>query len=711
MPIIRPDPSGSPGVRQRTQAPSIQGEIEVAQANRQVGQEIEAIGAKYISDTAATLQTETLNRNLTKATLDFNRRVQERTGRLTDEEGNPLHTSLVADVGGIADEVRQDTLNNIQDEEVKARFESSFSELKANKQLQAFGNARQQHQSFSVASLSESVQNISLAAIEDDPTLTEQYINQISDMFDDALQSGTISPEQAFSGREAAAESIRVNALNKGILNAPGAALESIQEAKASELGITEGSRQKLVKIAGAAVRDRQREAERVRSEKEKEFKSRMNLTVAQSELAVMKGEMGEAEILKLLEDDQIDEMGAIKLQKQVLRADKSATKKTNSFIGIEESRRVDGHVTAAPSQVNSWYDEQVRVMEEAQGEEMSLPKKAMLATTLNAPIGKFVQELEFGIMHNEKVKNPQELVASFEMLESNHPLGLDGLSDEARTIISIVSLDSLSPNVDLNVRLGEARQAVLDPPKGQRARLGANYRRVGDFKLDSIKSTAESEVRSWDTDEDEVDTNITNEFDTVARTEYIRNGGNTKAAKAVASAKLKAVSGVTSVTGGDRLMLFPPEKVFGDFLNGTRTDGSQFTIEEMQKDLEDAITPLLPEGIEFEDVRLDSAPTRSRIRGKITTDWRLNPVWHIRYKNPDTGEDIPFFQSGTSLPLVWGPDVSGIISQRKIDAAERAKVNEKNQGELEFLEGLFTRTQQEQLADERVAEALREDI
>lgn len=112
--------------------------------SRSLGTAISAEGKAQMEQASNSIRTSTLNDALARANLTYNEALQQRTSQITDNNGNPLYTSLVDDTAAIGRKVLQDSLKGITDLKTRQLFSNSFNSTIQNRQLDSLKIARRQ---------------------------------------------------------------------------------------------------------------------------------------------------------------------------------------------------------------------------------------------------------------------------------------------------------------------------------------------------------------------------------------------------------------------------------------------------------------------------------------------------------------------------------------------------------------------------------------
>ena len=197
--------------------------------------------------------------SINQATINFQNLFQERINQQVDEDGNPTFSTLQEDVAQIGRDVMEETLNTINNSEVRARFQQNFQSYTGNQQIASISIARNQQLSFINESVSSSVADLGTRAgssTEEDRIFFE---NQARAILDSAVASGAMTPEQKFNAQDAFRKEVATAQVRNSINQDSAAALRTLTESSAQELGLTELERLSLQNEAQTALNRDQR--------------------------------------------------------------------------------------------------------------------------------------------------------------------------------------------------------------------------------------------------------------------------------------------------------------------------------------------------------------------------------------------------------------------------------------------------------------------
>lgn len=705
--ITRPNVPEQP-TRQRQLGPApVQGALAEAQANAQLGQAISSVSDKYLQDSIKSLQDSQYNTAITQAQLEFNRASTQRMQQQVDENGNPTFATMVDDVAAIGEKVKSAAAANITDPEVLARFNKDFSGVVANRQLKAFDASRQQHIQFTRASISDTIQATTEMALEDDPAVTEQYVAQIESVIAEGLKSGALSPEEAQRLGSSTVENIRAGVLSNQISRNAAGILEVLQQ-DPSALGITDKTRDTLVRQAEAAVRDENRKAEAEAQLARKQLTEAQNLNKGELELALIKGTAGEADIERAFANQEIDAKQRLTLLKQQARIDQKEAKQRKSRQKIEDSIKSGSAMFGMTAgQIDDHYINKVEALS-TEGP-ISLQEKSKLVKDYTVPVKAFAKEMGFGITHGS-LEEAGALISSFDFLTSHKSLTLPKLSDMEMAVISKASEISLNTGVGDREALRLARDEVLNRTPEQKSDLNRQFDALDEFKPDQIEETVK---QMFDVDAftfivdipftgDELGRDVIPAMKTLYRNAYSQTGSVDAAIKMV-RANTAGLFGTSQLGAEEIFMLLPPEQVY----KGVPED---ILKEDLQASLKDVMFPegipaeedfaeafantFLPSFLEIEptigpeDVMLES--------DTITRDNVQNPSWGLYFFRED-GSKVYLQDPATGEPIRWSFDIRSyqdkqaleevfILEEEEAEAREERERRIREQGATQMI-------------------------
>ena len=192
--------------------------------------------------------------SINKATIDYQNLFQERINQSVDEDGNPTFSTLQDDVAEIGNTVLNDYLNNIDDPEVRAKFEQNFNAYTGNQQIASISIARNQQLSFISESVSQSVSELGTRAGASNEQDMLFFKNQAQAILDSAVMSGAMTPEQRFNAEDSFRKEVATARIRNSINEDSFATLDTLQNSLAEELGLTELERLSLQNEAQTAV-------------------------------------------------------------------------------------------------------------------------------------------------------------------------------------------------------------------------------------------------------------------------------------------------------------------------------------------------------------------------------------------------------------------------------------------------------------------------
>ena len=640
----------------RARTTDVSGQVQELRQEQSLGQQIESIGNEYVNATIDSMKDAEFSSAFTSAQQEYIQRSVERLNQKTDDEGRATYNTLVQDLGSIGEEIQEQFLSNISNKDVADKFKASFAKVINNKKIQGLEESRRQHVDFSRANLQDSVNKAIESSLIDSPDLVNSYVAQTTEMYDAALADGVISAQEhqrMVSGTE---ENIRVGSLTNQINTAPEDMLSILNSDQ--ELGIGNSSRQKLIGVAEAAIRDKERIAIAEQKEAQKVLKQSQNLAKSELELGMLRGTAGESDIESAFQSGSINELQRLDLLKSLQRTNNAADKSRNVQNDIEqalaERRPLIG---ISDKEVNNNYAGKV----EAVGAD-TLRKKADIALSYTTPVTAFNEELTWGAVNGD-LENASEVLSSFSYLNDRQAPTLAALPKQTAAILARASVISLNTTVGDKEAMRLAREEFTGRGAEQKQSLRTQFSKQEEFSAENITNTIQD---IYDIDgffgfgQVDVSLDATQAIRQLLESAYAETGDG-DSAKAMVKAQTAQLFGVTNV-GQEEFMLLPPEKFYPDIPSedihsDLKKDVESFGLENMIPDYAQAVG-----GVSIEDVRIEA--------DSLTRTDSKNPTWGL-YVLGEFGNKVYLIDPATQSPLRWNFDAD---TARKLRTEKQVK-------------------------------------
>lgn len=648
----------------RARTTDVSGQIQELRQEQALGHQIESIGTEFVTTTIDSMKDAEFSSAFTSAQQEYMQRSVERLNQKTDEEGRANYNTLVQDLGSIGDEIQEQFLSTISNKDVADKFKASFAKVINNKKIQGLEESRRQHVDFSRANLQDSVGKAVESSLVDSPELVNSYVAQTTEMYDAALADGVISAQEHQRMVTDTEENIRVGSLTNQINAHPEDMLTMLSSDQ--DLGIRQNSRQKLIGVAEAAIRDKERIAIAEQKEAQKALKQSQNLAKSELELGMLRGTAGESDIESAFQSNSIDEFQRLDLLKKLERinnaADKSRDTQNDIEQAIAERRPLIG---VSNKEINSSYAGKV----DAVGAN-TLRKKADIALAYTAPVTAFNEELTWGAVNGD-LENASEVLSSFSYLNDRQAPTLAALPSKTAAILARASVISLNTTVGDKEALRLAREEFTGRDAEQKQSLRTQFSKQEEFSAENITNTIQE---IYDIDgffgigQVDVNPDATQAIRQLLESAYAETG-DADSAKAMMKAQTAQLFGVTNV-GQEEFMLLPPERFYPDVSSedihtDLKKDVEAFGLENMIPDYAQAVGD-----VSIDDVRIEA--------DSLTRTDSKNPTWGL-YVLGEFGNKVYLIDPATQSPLRWNFDAD---SFRDLRTQEQVKEGRKSRQE-----------------------------
>jgi predicted chitinase len=638
----------------------------------EVGRSIQQVGTEITNKATTALNTAVYTDKISKATLEFEKRLNDRLLKTVDENGNPNFDTLVTDIGEIGRNVQDEIGATIFNSDVKSEFNNSLTKYTTNKQILGFSQQRTLALDYMKNSLSSGLDNLVTSAIGDDASNNQFYFDKIDKILTSAVGSGFLTSDQVNKARSAATEKILVGQYSALIEASPSQALELLKSATAAELGVSDDVKDDLLVQADVAKKSSQLEG--AQKEHKESGETAANNAAAEAELrnGIKTGQHTEADIARAFLQKRITSGQAAKLfkeKKELTLADiNTQIIKDQINVALIDGRSLVD--VATPAQIDNHYKEAVtRVTPE--GMVPSMETMAKIAAVYKFPLSSMKKAIESATKSGSD-EEAAEALKAFEYLQIQNPIAVDGLS--AQTLAALSLAKTLSANTMLSdtAAMKQARATVfIDDDKVKESRA-ANFNKEDAFKSDKINSTilsmlGGSGIFGFGDKYISAQDNVI--IGDMLKSAYVLSG-DVDGAKEMVKAQLAATFGESKLnaTKGflddtEQLMFFPPDKVF-----------PEINPDDMRLDLENDVKSLLPEGIDPASVFVAS--------DQLTVQSGV-PVTYGVYYLDKFGVEVPVTDANGAVKR-WAPSDSLFEAAEIKAAAAKQEAIQSAQGAIE---------------------------
>lgn len=670
---------------------NLRGAQSIGQQEKQLGREIENLGEAYFKTAQKSLRDSSYNDAISTATLELNKRYQERLSQAFDKNGNPTFANIDKDIQQISKDIQEELAVKLTDPEVKAKFDLSFNNMVTNKRLQGQGQARRQHMAYAQSSLNKALNSYVEAAGQDEDSNINMYAGQVNQAIEDAVQNGVLAPDVAETLKQEYIDSIRVAANQKFIDENPEAAEKYIAQG-AEAIGVSKKKQQELDRIAKAAVRDEKRLIKKQSADIRKKVKAQQEATMADLEIGILKGTVGEEDIETAV-NSNMDINGLVanlhpqvgqelanenptnitqkqrvrlikQIQKQIVEEEAKAVKAQEIDAARESGIKLSS--TFKPKDIKERYDADIEQISKTDENGVKVPptllEKAGVAITYNAPLEDFTNDIKFGI-RNSTGDQAEDVLRAYNVVKNKQPAAIDKLPKKDRAIVSMANMLVNHTNISPNDAFEIARERHAASEKSDiRIEREDEFKKVDAFKPAKVEATIK-DLYNLDSfigfGGKALQPGVKARFQNLLREAYVLTGDEDAAKEMLKdmTAHTYGVSEFNEIPGvlddTERFMFMPPEKAYPGV-----------PPEALKNNLKEGIKAFLPEGVNPDQVGINSDELTRSTGDKVTYG-----LFYI----DDKGREITVTDQN-GIPLRWEPDYMDLIKKQTEEAITEAK-------------------------------------
>lgn len=573
----------------------------------QLGQEMYDKSIKAMDNAA-------LNEKYTGAAQEYNTLVQDRMSKMYDEDGTPNFDRLDSDVQKIGQDVHDKYAGKLIKPELNQSFSQQFNQIRANKEVQAAQESRNQMIQHTGAKFTEALQTTVNMANGDKVTNSPAYYASALKQIKDAQIAGIITPQQAVVAREQARSGIYMGGLKQLNATDPVAVRDMLNSGQ-SLLGITPEEQAQLASLNATHLKAMEREARVKEKEKQSLIHDQQKIVVAQLDYGIAKGLTTSAAIEEAALKGQIPEVEKFKLLKTL---ETSITKKGSALDTrnkISATMRAGDNLSRfTPKEISDHYN---NVLDGA-SKPYTYAEKGALAASYHAPVEAFAKDVEMTILAGDSEK-AAEAAQAYKAVQIKNPLAVSGVSGQAAAIAADVETSLQSTNISPAQALKEARERVLKVGKEVYNAREAEFSKLETVKLenqrgliDKIYSTENPGIlgKMFGAKGTTIDPEARNHVMSLYKEGYLATG-NEQSAMAYVRNRTAGILGVSELGNPNKktLMFKTPEMMYPN-LSG----------EDLKRELLDDAKTLAPSlGVNPEDIYIKSDRVTSTVKGKAS--------------------------------------------------------------------------------------------
>jgi hypothetical protein len=653
-----------------------------------LGGSIVELGDQYVKQSQASASALAVNTAITKASAELTKRTQERFNQVVDKDGNPMWQSLADDVDKINQEVYTKYSGSIGDIDTASAFSQQYNVIAANNLSNGQMTARRQQIDYTKAQLTDNLQKLAAQASILNPSQLGDYESQGLSAIKSQADAGMISQVEGQALTHAFSTNLRTEAYRNLLNTDPGKVLRDMDQS-AGVLGIDADQQNQIKREAAAKIRDNESRALMYQAHARAESERNVKSVIETLQTGIMKGTVNEKELLearsKLGIDGIAQNINYQKLEQFLINQRKGELQTAASNEAIYNSI-ANGESLIAKQYEQKDIDNAFKAEIAAKtvnGQLPSLNTRIDTAAQYSAPVKPLQADLTGVAISSEDPSEIEAAVMGYSNLMARNQVVLEGMPKEARDTLryaaSLVTSAAMQPTealkraraTYLNNDKNPERKALEDSwgevqKEGKELHISKQPKAV----IQALSGTADSNfVTKWIFNESDknADPELRVRYMDVLHEKFIDSKGDLGAAKSAAAEEVQKTMGVSRVTGSERLMYMPPEKVYGDFTPEQLGASLKYTIESAK-------------GSQIDDL------------GNFQV--KLDPLGRTHFKD---GRELPVYtvtenvngihmplMSETSGPVYWYPEREDLLkaAESQVKADEAAGIKRDKQGE-----------------------------
>ncbi len=654
---------------------------EIGRAHSELGAGMVQMNQRLFDESQGAIEDANFNSMFSKASTEYNARIQQRMSQTQDANGNPNFNSLEQDISTIGRETQEKYGSSILNPNVRNRFNGSMTQLHNNASNTAMAQARTQQVQYAQGSLLESLTANTNNALVDSRANLDMYFGNSAKAIQDGVKNGYITPEEAVKAREKARSDMYLGSLKVLNRKDPQAVRDMLDQLSEEDLRINAVEKNEMDVINRKSLFDQSKRQKQQEAEQEKLVTEKQSFNYDDMRGKLEKGTLGEADIEEGYRGGDIGHKQYIDIGIAKSKDDKARAKKnkvqTDMSMDINSGNVLSGKYTA--DQVNDSFQAKVALI--SGDKPASLMQKSDLAVSYKAPITSFQKEIS-GTLISGKPDQVIEAVNAFTNLHTKNPLALEGMDKDSLALVTNISRQAKYTNTDKATIVAEARKSILNLDKTVQEQRKAQFAQQDDFKPAEIDKTVRDMFKinkGWFGvfGKSAIDEELQPIAQELLKDAYARTG-NAEDAKQMVLAQTKGIispSGMNTTeqgrTGSNDVNMFaPPEYVY------------KMKSEDLRKDLNGALQGfVLPAGITSDKVLVGS---------DYVTKQNLNPnstsvPSYFLYYLDSKGDPQTIYDPNTKQPKRWSADVKGAQAAANLAREEeytQANVNARSTSE-----------------------------
>ena len=481
----------------------------------------------------------------------------------------------------------------------------------------------------------------------------------------DASDSGLITPQQAGDAQNKLRFNIYGGSLQLLNKTNPTAVQRTLADNSPDALHLTPSEHQQLQNENNGAMLDLNSQAQQHQEEQSNVSNQQNVLQGNALSQKISQGQAGSADIQAATDAGLIQPGQAANLQDQHNTNVNSILKKTVTMSSISNDI-AQGKILGgdySQKEINDHFNQAVSMISQKPGQPISLTQKAQIAMDYKAPVTNFTKAISETLQEGDP-KKTLDAVNAFNAVNDRNPLAVSGIDKPALAKLAMLT-DKLSyTNVDPSTVIAQVNRTVNNTDPDELKQRASAFKQEDAFKSNNLGSTISNMYGlNHYLGNDRVDPMLNNTVKNLLSDAYSQTG-NADAAQKMVAMQTKGIIGtsqVNSIPGllrdKNTLMAFPPENVYHRDPSDLRTD------------LESSVAPILPKGINPQQVLLSSDEITRAQTQQPTADGKPNVSYGVYKIGADGQSEEPIINPKTGQPVRWTPDMNTIDARKQVEA------------------------------------------
>lgn len=393
-----------------------------------------------------------------------------------------------------------------------------------------------------------------------------------------------------------------------------------------------------LLHTAESVVKTQDARAEREIEIVDVKRKEHQAITIAQAELEIVQGKIGDAEIDSL----DVSDLAKIKLKKKLVSSLKSAKKEDSTMSEMLEKTQADLPLYGyEKSKQNKLFDNVVRSASEAENAPIDIFKQAEIAVSLKVtePLSKLTGTIQTSLESEQDPGKVYKAAEAVNLLRNSNPNALGNINDRYLAAASMIVNETSHDMSNLPAVIVKTREMILrnKTDAEEKEALTQFKRDVNDRDVDVVRKTAKEMtprflgIYRFDSDIESIEADAYK----FTKEAYLA-GAEKDAAVKMATDKMKTIYSTTMINGSEQLMKHAPEKMY-NVSSAVVKNFAAFEIQDIAKHISKNIDkypgiPVKPSGDALKSRKVIDMITRDVTTNKVPkVEALINGKWEKR--------------------------------------------------------------------------------